>query len=192
MRLHDGKSIVVLSMAVLFLLFKAVPSHALLIKIDFTADTFLKGNSTLISAPDNKITGVVAYETNPITNSIEALTGINLAIGGHSYKLSEVGYLFLSAGTVLEIGALSNYGVNVLSSGTDDFFINFNWGPNNPNPIFFQYTSASAAGTWYSHSFPSFIVDPVDPVDPVPEPALLTLLGFGLIAFWGLRKKIRG
>lgn len=172
MRFCDLKVMIILGAIALFLQFGTIPAQAIPIEVNFTIEDFIP-RYTSTPPPDDLVIGRIIYEAESITANIDSLTAIDLTIDGHTYSISEIDYIspFFSRQKIG--GTLA--GVNAISSGTDDFRLD--WYQGSLTPMKFSYTSSLHGGFWDSNNFSSFSVAESH---AVPEPANLLLLGSGL------------
>jgi hypothetical protein len=120
------------------------------------------------------VTGSIVYDAASTTSNINSLTSINLTIAGHTYLLSEVGFIS-PAGSNQLIGGLS-FGVGGIFHGTDDFSIR--WNETTLIPFDFTYaTTLPSGGIFRSATFTQFSVTAAA---AVPEPSSLALLAAGV------------
>lgn len=168
------KVMVILGAIALFLQFGTIPAQAIPIEVNFTLEDFIP-RYTSTPPPDDPVIGRIIYEAESITANIDSLTAIDLTIDGHTYSISEIGYISPFFSRQQMGGSLS--GVNAISSGTDDFRLD--WYKETLTPMKFSYTSSLHGGFWDSNTFSSFSVAESH---SVPEPSNLLLLGSGLVA----------
>jgi len=119
-----------------------------------------------VGAPQDPISGSIAYDAATATSNINSLTSINLTIAGHVYTVGEIG--FISTGFFQEIGGTVNT-VSGLSAFADDFFLG--WNEATLTPFDFIYgTSNSYLYDQSSVGFQQFSVT------ATPEPATLPVM----------------
>lgn len=101
----------------------ALAASATPITMSFTASGF-QNAGTQYPGLDGPVTGSLSWDGASVNDPIAALTGINLAIAGHSYTLPEVGVI--NNGTSSVVGGQA-HGVNaVVGDGSaDDFLMTF-------------------------------------------------------------------
>jgi len=177
-------------MSVFFLLFSS-NSYALTYQVDFTVSDFLNVSSISPStpAPYIPISGSMLFNAASINSPIDSLLSVNLAIGSHTYVLSELG--FENSSTLAVIGR-TIFSVIGIGENYDDFWLS--WNLSTLQPYSFGYTTSDVGGAWVLYegvagyeglSFDSFSIYP-----PIPEPATFILLGSGLAGlFWYGRKR---
>jgi hypothetical protein len=157
---------------VTFSFFEAIAAHALPFTVAFTATDFVPLVSS-IPAPDDPVSGTMIYDAASINSPINSLTAISLTISGHTYALTEVGFLDLGLGFE-EIGGLID-GVNGSGNFENDFLII--WDRSSLVPLFFLYATSDSSGIWDTSTFAQFSVTP----SAVPEPNTLALLALGFL-----------
>jgi hypothetical protein len=156
--------------------FPLTPAFAIQVTLSFTVSGFVAG------APTDPVTGSFTYDAPSITSDPTSLTAVNLTIGGHAYTLAEVGSD--TAGSEAVIGGVVN-GVDVVGSGTDDFFLL--WTPVSSVPDLFAYATPNTPDIFEGTNFTQFNVTAATPV-PEPSTWAMGLIGFGLMGFLGYRK----
>lgn len=156
----------------------ATATHAIPITVAFTATGFvpLIGSTP---APDDPVSGTLVYDAASVNSPINSLTSISLTINGHTYGLSEIG--FLTDFGLGEIGGLID-GVNGSGNFEDDFLIL--WERATLTPLLFLYATANSGEIWTTSNFSQFSVT----ASPVPEPATLALLALCLLSVTAARK----
>ena len=151
------------------------PAGAIPITVSFTAASFIELEEA-VAAPMDPVTGSIVYDAASTTSNINSLTSINLTIAGHTYLLSEVGFIS-PAGSNQLIGGLS-FGVGGMFHHTDDFSII--WNETTLIPFDFSYTTTLPSGGFFrSATFTQFSVTAAE---AVPEPGSLALLAAGVAA----------
>lgn len=142
------------------------PASAIPITASFTVSGFGVG------APTDPVTGSIGYDAASTMSDINSLTSISLTIAGHTYLLSDVGFIS-SVGLQIIGGSLN--GVGIASPGTNDFVLE--WNSTTLNPILLNYTANSSPDSVFSSTtFPAFSVAAA----AVPEPSSLLLLLVGI------------
>jgi hypothetical protein len=157
------------------------PAGAIPITVSFTAVSFTEFEEA-VAAPMDPVIGSIVYDAASTTSNINSLTSINLTIAGHTYLLSEVGFISPFGSNQL-IGALS-FGVGGILHHTDDF--NIRWNQTTLIPFNFIYTATAtgpAGGFFLSNTFTQFSVTAAE---AVPEPGSLALLAVGVAALCAL------
>jgi hypothetical protein len=130
------------------------PAGAIPITVSFTAASFIELEEA-VAAPMDPVTGSIVYDAASTTSNINSLTSINLTIAGHTYLLSEVGFIS-PAGSNQLIGGLF-FGVGGMFHGTDDFSIG--WNETTLIPFDFSYTTTlPSGGFFFSNTFTQFSV----------------------------------
>lgn len=183
MRFNDLKGMVIMGTVVLFLVFGTIPVQAIPIEVNFTIEDFLSPFSST-PPPTDPVIGRIIYEAESITANIDSLTAIDLIIDGHTYSINEIGYISPFASRQKIGGSL--YGISLISSGTDDFRLD--WYKETLTPMKFSYTSSLHQGFWDSNSFSSFSVAAST---PVPEPTNLLLIGSGLVVLGVFLRRLK-
>jgi PEP-CTERM motif len=153
------------------------PAGAIPITVSFTAASFIELEEA-VAAPMDPVTGSIVYDAASTMSNINSLTSINLTIAGHTYLLSEVGFIS-PAGSNQLIGGLS-FGVGGILHHTDDFSIRWNQTTLIPfNFIYAATATGPAGGIFLSSTFSQFSVTAAA---AVPEPSSLALLAAGVAA----------
>lgn len=168
--------------AALFCAFGA--AEAAPVTYQFTATNFTSSRG--YAAPQQTVAGAITINGN-------TLVGMNIAIGSHQFKLSEVGYS-LGPGSSIQLGATSGNGYNgfrfvysdidPVGYSYDDFLLyigspglgGYAWNPT------FQYSVATIGDI--------FTANTVTAWNPavVPVPAAAWLFGCGLAGLVGFRR----
>jgi hypothetical protein len=156
------------------------PAGAIPITVSFTAVSFIELEEA-VAAPMDPVTGSIVYDAASTTSNINSLTSINLTIAGHTYLLSEVGFISPFGSNQQLIGGLS-FGVGGIFTHTDDFDIR--WNQTTLIPFDFTYAATAtgpAGGIFFSNTFTQFSVTAASSA-AVPEPSSLALLAAGVAA----------
>jgi hypothetical protein len=152
-------------------------SSVIPIQMSFTAAGFGPG------APDELVSGTFISEAASITSPTVPLTSISLSIGGHTYSLSELG--FVNSSIVSRIYGLANsLGTLCGACGNDNFGIR--WFRDARAPSLFVYTTAGI-GTF----FLDLPYDQISVTTEVHEPSTLAFFATGLagLGFMGWRRR---
>lgn len=123
-----------------------------------------------VAAPYSSVSGSVSWIANSQTSGIQALTGLNLTIGTHSYALNEVTFINGGATTSVIGGLLSD--ANGISEASQDFVLTFDRAGQFYN---FFYTQPGAPTTWLTQELGSVSIS------AVPELPSAVLLSAGLL-----------
>jgi hypothetical protein len=165
----------------------ATSSHAVTVKLNFTASHFIDSISS-VAPPTDPVTGEIYYEAANFGSPITSLISISLTINGHSYALSEVGF---GANGAVGKKNPSGTGVFATPTGTDDFFLGWHIGGA---PISFSYTAAYDGvndyqlAFWQATAFDNF-TETVVGTTPLPAALPLFATGLGLMGLLGWRRK---
>jgi hypothetical protein len=154
------------------------PAGAIPITVSFTAVSFIELEEAL-AAPMDPVTGSIVYDAASTTSNINSLTSINLTIAGHTYLLSEVGFISPFGSNQQLIGGLLNT-VPRIDVFTNDF--SMRWNETTLIPFDFTYATtatSTSGGIFRSGTFTQFSVTAAD---AVPEPSSLALLAAGVAA----------
>lgn len=160
---------------------------ALLVSQDIQASPFrleFQFSKFGVAAPADPVSGTLIFESASANSPIEALTSFDLAIAGHAYALSEVGFSN-SNPFFNRVGGLIN-GVNGLGATTDDFWMI--WQLTDYSNWLFEYGTASGDGLYSAALVDRFVITPYR---AVPEPAPLSLIGFGAAGLAVARRRTR-
>ncbi len=165
-------------------------AQADLMELTFTMEDFSAAIApTPLPPPTDPVTGRIVYETDPITAYIDSLILIDLTIDGHTYQLSEVGFISPHTTSDHLIGGIVD-GVNMCSSGKNDFWIG--WNQDSLELISFVYTSSLYPYNAWGIDLDKDNYDlSLRELSAIPEPATLLFLGLGLISLVGVRKAIK-
>jgi hypothetical protein len=142
-------------------------------------------------APTDPVSGTIVYEAADVGSPIQSLTSIALSVGGHSFSLSEAGFITnpSSISTSSIIGGLLGTGVGGVSSFTSDFSLQYDR-VGQPGPgANFVYASSSVFGIWRSTNFTSFSL--TESTTSMPEPGAVTLFLLGLLMVLPLARRRR-
>jgi hypothetical protein len=160
------------------------PAGAIPITVSFTAVSFIESEEA-VAAPMDPVTGSIVYDAASTTSNINSLTSINLTITGHTYLLSEVGFISPFGSTQLPppfgstqlIGGLLNT-VPRIDVFTNDF--SMRWNETTLVPFDFTYATtatSTSGGIFRSATFTQFSVTTAA---VVPEPSSFALLAAGV------------
>lgn len=162
----------------------AVPAHAIFSgTLYFEYGNFISSGSN--PAPQDPIAGSITGTFDMLGSAyrIQALSGIDLMIDGHTYLLSEV----TPVGDGTYLGAIVNL-PEVVVSGTDDFLLWLN--PNSSSTPSAHYaTSSIQTDVWTSLSDPGLRSDFTAVPDLGSTFGLLVLGFFGMAGFRSVRLK---
>ncbi len=150
----------------------AVPITVSFSAVGFTC--FGPGSSCNTPPPADPVVGSIVYDAISSTSDINSLLSIQLTIGSHNYAVNEVGFLDNHLFDQRIIGGLIN-GVSGISSGTDDFRLQ--WSEATLNPEDFSYTTSSSSGIYSETNFTQFTITQAS---TVPEPSGLAILTIGV------------
>jgi hypothetical protein len=164
-----------------FFLVVAGNSHALPIRLDFTAAGF---DNDLVSpfspAPQDPVSGTFIWEADSINDPIQELTWVDLTIAGHTYTLGELDF-FSPTGQGTDVIGAGYY--RSIGAGTDDFLLQ--WYNDPLETVRFVYSSIQfAEGIWETNTFSKFTFT-------VPVVSTAWLLGLGLVVSITLRKYLK-
>ncbi len=148
----------------------------------------LLGSTT---APQDPVSGSIVYESLSDTNfSPVSLTSVSMTIMGHSYTVGELGFNTTGGINTIIYGLLNG---QAIYSGTDDFWLQFNWWT--PSGLDFAYTTPAipAVGAWNIYGgagqFTKLTLTPRGSPPAVPLPASGLLAGLGLLALLFFRHR---
>ena len=194
MRSYILKTMMRIGVAALVLAVGTIPAQAIPITVHFAA---------AFPAPTNPVTGTFVYDAASTTANINSLTSIDLTIEGHTYSLSEVGFvtgLDISSSpfnppSVLgqNIGGTTGGGVTSIGPNAyPDFWLL--WDQTGLVGLQFIYSTVvlgvvPGGVVHLTNSFSQFSVTASSAA--VPEPTTMFLIGSGLISLWGARKKLK-
>jgi hypothetical protein len=155
-------------------------------RLDFTTSNF-QGVFGSEPVPTDPVTGTIVWEAGGIREPIQSFDSIHLILDGHTYDVSEIGYVredFPYAGIELIGGTLNGDGI---AESTDDFWVR--WDRNSLTPFDFSYSSSQTHGIWTSSMFDPGTFTAFSIVE-VPEPGT-GVLAVSIVIVVGLRRAIR-
>jgi hypothetical protein len=169
-------------------------AEAATFEIAFTADQFKSLFNDVPTPPADPVSGTTTYQAANLGANIDSLTAISLTIAGHTYALSEIGFISpffmnenLIGGTVNGVNAIENPG----GVATDDFFLDLSLGPaigayaGNE----FDYSATGTNDAYASTHFSNFSISEVPPAVPLPATLPLFATGLGGLGLLGWRRK---
>lgn len=146
------------------------------ITMSFTASGF-ENAGTQYPGLNGPVSGSISWDGASVNDPISALTGIDLAIAGHTYTLAEVG-VANNAGTTTAVGALARGANAVVGDGAfDDFLLVFD--RTQPEIDAFAYSVAGKSNAiWWQPTSTTATYDPIPPPPSFIETLLFSMSGF--------------
>jgi len=164
----------------------ASAAQAHLVTLQFKASGFQNAGASYPGF-DGEIDGSLTWDTANKADPIGSILGIDLAIGGHQYTLSEVG-IANQGSTQTAIGAIVRGANAVVGDGAvNDFLLVFDRVTPGINAFAYSIQGKTSA-IWWTPAFTS--AEYID-VNSVPEPASLALV-LPPLAWLALRRGRKG
>lgn len=152
--------------------------NASTIQMSFTAHAFSPS-----MAPNEPVSGTITWDSPTIHDPVGLLLSIDLALGGHSFALGEVGVLN-DVGTIGEsiVGGTVS-GINRVDGAVSQFDFWIAWDRSSTHTKGFAYADDECCTAWSTSAVSTFSIA------PVPIPTAVWLFGSALGVMGWMRRK---